>query len=291
MRRGAVAAITALTAVLAGTSSVAGQRLLDDWLVRTGAGPAALQTGPAAAFWNPAGLAAQRTRASVVLLEMLAPEATGVDGLALAGGWRLDERTTVSGGYQHFSVGEMDRTETSPEGTRLDIAQDLFVAAAARQLNERLHVGASAHFLHSSAALATPDQVSLGLGARYELPLPVPALATAYAQAHDERVIWGAGVELAPKLPLAEWQTALLLGASGGRAVVGTTYRGGVRAGWRELLEVAGGLVAEPDAAGREWEPELSALVRLNRYELGVVREWLPNSFGTVHTFRFGVTF
>ena len=260
--------------------------------MRTGAGPGALQEGATAAFWNPAGAAVQRGRGSLVVLELLAPEATGVDVLAFSGGWRLDERTTVAAGFQHIGVNGIDYTETSPEGgIRLDIAQDLFAAVAAHRLTGRLVIGAGAQYLRSSEALGEAGQLGIGAGARLLAPLPVPVAMAGFAYSVRDRVAWGIGVEAAPALPLGDWRARANLGASGGQAVRGTSYRGGVSMSWREVIELGGSMVAEPDAAERQWEPVLSGVVRLSRYELGVVREWLPNSFGAVHTFRFGIAF
>lgn len=306
MRRAAHAALAVLCGMLSTSVPASAQRLLDDWLVRTGVGPMALQAGPTAVFWNPALVAQQATRGSAVLLQLLAPEGTGVDVVAVSGGWRLDERTTVAAGFEHFGIEGVEFTETSPEAFwELDLGQDLFAAAVSRRMSERLWVGANAHYLRSSAHLDAGcaggafsdvkceprDRLSVGLGARWALPLPIPAVAAGYAHNEEQRTLWGAGVEVAPKLPLQDWAGALRLGAGGGRAASGITARGAVAATWRNAVEVAAGVVAEPDARQRQWEPELSATFRVYRYELGVVREWLPNSFGTVHTFRFGVTF
>jgi len=274
--------------VLAGP--VAGQRLVDDWLVRTGAGPGALQAGPTAAFWNPAGAAEQRGRGSLMVLELLAPDATGVDVLAFSGGWRLDDRTAVAVGYQHLGVGGIDYTGSSPEGgIRLDVSQDLFAASAARRLTTRLLVGAGAQYLRSSQALAEEAQLGIGAGARLQVPLPVPITLGSYAYSVRAHVVWGMAAEIAPVLPIGAWRGAVNLGVNGGQAARGTSYRGGLSLSWREMLELGASLVGEPDAEVRQWEPVVSGLVRLSRYELGVVREWLPNSFGAVSTFRFGI--
>lgn len=295
-------------AVLA--SPAAGQRLVDDWLVRTGAGPGALQQGPTATFWNPAGTAEQRGRGSLVILELLAPEATGVDVLALSGGWRLSERTTLAAGIQHLGVGGIDYTTTSPDSAlRLDVSQDLFAVAAASQVMKGLVVGAGAQYLRSSewlvcnAAAAddptsssygsdcTGGQLAIGVGARLRAPLPVPVTLAGFAYTIEGGTTWGVAAEVAPNLPLGSWRASANAGVSGGQAVRGTSYRGGVATSWRDVLEVGASLVTEPDASHRQWEPVLSGVVRLSRYELGVVREWLPNSFGTVNTFRFGIVF
>ena len=271
---------------------VAGQRLVDDWLVRTGAGPGALQVGATAAFWNPAGVAEQRGRGSLVLLELLAPEATGVDVLALSGGWRLDDRTTLAAGYQHLGIDGIDYTETSPEeGIPLDVGQDLFAAGAARRLSERLVVGAAAQYLHSTEALAEDGQLAIGAGARVLAPLPVPVTLAGFAYSLRNRVSWALGAELAPELPGASWRGTVQVGVANGQAMRGTSVRVGANVSWRDLVELGGSLVGEPDANERQWEPVVAGVVRLSRYELGVVREWLPNAFGAVHTFRFGIAF
>lgn len=276
----------------AASSPAAGQRLVDDWLIRTGAEAGALQGGPTASFWNPAGAAEQRGRGSLTVLELLAPEATGLDVLAVSGGWKLDERTTVAAGYQHLGIEGIELTETSPEGgTSADVSQDLFAAAAARRLTGRLVVGAGAHYLHSSSDLHERDQLAIGAGARLLAPLPVPVIVAGYGYSLKERLVWGVAAEVAPPLPHDAWRGTVHLGLNGGHSSRGTSYRAGLSVGWRGLVEVGGSMVGEPDASERRWEPVVSGLVRLSRYEVGVVREWLPNSFGAVHTFRFGITF
>lgn len=306
MKRAVITALVALFGAVAGVHPAAAQRLVDDWLVRTGAGPTALQIGPAAAFWNPAGIMQPAQRGSAVVLELLAPEATGVDVLAVSGAWGLDDRTTVAAGYQHFAIEGIRLTELSPEDSlALDISQDLFTASAARQVGGRLRVGGTAQYLRSSphlddrcqggtnpdVACRARDQLSVGVGLRFDAPLPVPVVAAGYAHSLEDRIVWAAGIDVSPELPLGAWRSALRFGASGGRASSGLTYRGSVAGQWRDAVTLEAGLVGEPDALSRQWEPELAATVRLHRYELGVVREWLPNSFGTVHTFRFGVSF
>jgi hypothetical protein len=274
------------------TSPVAGQRLMDDWLIRTGAAPGALQAGASAAFWNPAGADVLRSRGALMVLELLAPEATGVDVLAFSGGWRLDERTTLVAGDQHLGVEGMEFTGTTPEGgIPVDISQDLFAVAASRRLTARLAVGAGAQYLRSSEALKEDDQLAIGAGARLLAPLPIPVTVGGYGYSLQDRLVWGIGVEVAPRLPVSAWRGAVNAGVGGGHAVRGTSYRAGVSLSWREMVELGGSMVGEPDGAERQWEPVLSGSVRLSRYELGVVREWLPNSFGTVHTFRFGIAF
>jgi len=271
-------------------SPLAGQRLVDDWLVRTGAGPGALQTGSTAAFWNPAGAGALQGRGSLMVLELLAPAATGVNVLAFSGSWRLDQKTVVAVGYQHLGIDGIDYTGSSPDdGFRLDVSQDLFAAAAARRITPRLLVGAGAQYLHSSEALAEDAQLGVGAGVRLEVPLPVPVRVGSYAFSVRERTVWGVGVELAPTQSIASWHGAFHVGVNGGQAVRGTAYRTGLTLSWRDVLELGGSLVGEPDAEARQWEPVVSGVVRLSRYELGVVREWLPNSFGGVSTFRFGI--
>jgi hypothetical protein len=276
----------------AASGPAAGQRLVDDWLIRTGAEAGALQAGATASFWNPAGVAEQRGRGSLTVLELLAPEATGLDVLAVSGGWKLDERTTVAAGYQHLGIEGIELTGTSPEGgTGADISQDLFGAAAARRLTRRLVVGGGAHYLHSSSDLNERDQLAIGAGARLLAPLPFPVVVAGYGYSLKERLVWGVAAEVAPPLLRGAWRGTAHLGLNGGHSSRGTSVRAGVSVGWRELVEVGGSLVGEPDASERRWEPVASGLVRLSRYEVGVVREWLPNSFGAVHTFRFGITF
>jgi 23S rRNA (adenine2503-C2)-methyltransferase len=90
----------------------AGQRLLD-LPVRTWAGADAVATGAVAAFWNPAGAGILTRRGEVLVVDVLAPEPTGMGGFALAAAWQVDSATTVALGYHHVGVDGILRTRSA----------------------------------------------------------------------------------------------------------------------------------------------------------------------------------
>src|SRR5690606_29318978 len=103
-----LAALGAALFLSTGTTPASAQRLLD-WPVRTTAGTAAFTAGAAAAFWNPAAAGRMDGRAEAMVVDIRGPEATTINGVALAGAVHLDGRTAVFAGYRHLSMDEIVR--------------------------------------------------------------------------------------------------------------------------------------------------------------------------------------
>lgn len=284
----------ALVVVLlqAAITPVHAQQMIDEWLVRTTALPDAMISGAAAVFRNPALIEPTR-KAEALLLDVRGPEVTGLSGMAAVGSYRLDGRTAVAAGYQHLAVDGMDLTEDSPDPIgRSTAGQNLFAVAASHIVSDRLQVGAAAQYLRLDEVFSQQSAVRLGLGALYLVPTAVPVHLSVAVQNESRSTLWSAAARVAPKLPrLPEWNLYATYGVAGGGDRLGMTHRVAVDGLWRDMVSLQLGAALEPESGGHEITPIGGLAVRINRYEIGVVRESLASGFGAVHTFRMGVLF
>lgn len=266
------------------------QQLMDDWLVRATATPDALMQGATAVFRNPA-MIAPRQRGDVLLLDVRGPEISGITGVALAGSYRLDPRTSAALGYQHVGVDGIQQTQDAPdEGNEISIGQDLF-AFGASHTRRHLTIGAGAQYLHSSEILNQPSALRLSLGALYTAPLRIPVVLAATAQNEDNTTLWSGAARVTPPLGFKDWSVSATYGASGGGLRTGMSHRVTTDGTWRDMVTLQLGAAVDPQADGHVTTAIGSIGVRVNRYELGVVSESLANGFGAVHTFRIGMVF
>jgi hypothetical protein len=281
------------------SSNANAQRIFDEWPVRSGAGPDALLRGVEAVYWNPASISTHTYRGEVFVADQRTPDVVGVGGLAIAGAWRLDARTTVGAGYQHFGIDDIGETSESPlpdEGISptFSIAEDQLHFGAAHQLSDVLHAGAGFRYDRSNesgvheatTSLVTGFVLSPKLGA---LENYAPALGGTLL-AREGGVRWSGGVDFALP-PLTDIASRLGYGVRGGDGMPGVEHRVGLTATWRQMLTAAVGAMSASAGDGRTWEATLGASLRVNRYELGVLRESLSNDFGAAYSFRlrFGI--
>ena len=281
------------------TGTAAGQRVFDDWPVRTGAGPDALLRGVEAVYWNPAAIGTHSHRWEGFIADQRTPDVIGVGGFAVAGAWRLDARTTIAAGYQHFGIDDIGETSESPlpdDGISptFSIAEDQLHFGAAHALSDALRAGAGFRYDRSNESGFHESTTSLVAGFVYapmagSLERFEPAAgATLFARSGGVR--WSGGVDFAlPALPNVA--SRLGYGVRGGDGMPGLEHRVGVTATWRELLTASLGAMSADAGEGRSWEATLGASLRVNRYELGVLRESLSNDFGAAYSFRlrFGI--
>ncbi|CAN5647983.1 hypothetical protein BH23GEM10_BH23GEM10_16750 [soil metagenome] len=295
-----VAAAGLLVAIAAGP--VSGQRLLEEWQVRTTAGAEAMVTGASAVFWNPAQVQVGEGAVEAMVLDLRGPGITGIEGVAAAGAYVLDERTVIAVGYEHVGVSGIERTTDSPDGgSPIDFGENRFGVAASHRLGGATRVGALMRYTRLPAASYTDANgnatghaesvVALGVGVRHRplaaLPLDIAGMvATEGAEAY-----WLAGAEFASDLRWPEWGVRAEYGAAGGQLAPGITHRAAGTAEWNDQVELTLGAVSEPDGTGRSLQPVLGAALRITRYTLGAVREQLPNEFGSAYSFRFSVVF
>lgn len=297
MRLGSIGAAAVLTALAAPAS---GQRLLEEWQVRTSAGAEALVTGASAVFWNPAQVLAAGGTAELMVLDLRAPRITGVEGIAAAAAYVLDERTVLAVGYEHVRVDGIERTTDSPDGgAAIDFGENRFAAAASHRMGASTRVGALVRYtrlpeISYTGADGSRDGgarsvIALGAGVRHRPLSRLPLDVAAMAATEGSETYWMAGVEFAPDRRWAQWQLRGEYGLAGGELAPGVTHRAAATAAWREQVEVTLGVAIEPDGGERSLQPVLGTTLRLSRYRLGMVREQLPNDFGGAWSFAFGV--
>ena len=260
--------------------------------MRPSAGAEALTSGAVAVFWNPSQVSVAQRRFEVTLLDLRAPGITGVSGMALAGAATLDERTVVALGYERVGV-DIEQTTTSPDiaGT-LDVGENRFAAAASHVLRAGLHVGAGVLYTRLPAVSPQESVLSLSGGIRWQgtpFQVPVTVALMGATEGDDER--WMGGAEIASG---ARWDDLVVraqYGAAGGELAPGVTHRVSATGEWRSMVELTVGAAVEPDGYEHSVEPVLGASVGLHRYRLGLVRETLPNDFGSAYSLRFSVGF
>ncbi len=282
-----------LLATLLGASPVAAQRVLD-LPMRTTAGADALARGPIAVFWNPGALGIPARRGEGLLLDVRGPSATGLDGVGLAGVMRLDASTSLGFGFQHVGVADIEQTTTSPlpedGAVPLDIAENAFSIAIDRSLSKGLSVGAGAHYTRTAAVLDGDNVTSFGAGFLYQATTSFhPALAAGllFEQAANG---WFAAAG-AERAVAPDWSVGAEYGASGSERFQGVAHRIAAVGAWREWLRFTAGVAGEPGVGERTWKLATGATVQLSRYQLGVLREDMPNGIGAVHSFRLSVVF
>jgi hypothetical protein len=269
----------------------AGQRLLDEWRVRTTAGPEALARGAAAVFLNPAQVVVAG-RGEVLVGDLRAPGLTGVDGLTAAVAVILDGRTTLGVGYEHMGVDGLEGTTVSPNPeASLDIGENRFAIAASHAMGPRARLGALVQYTRLPVPSREPSSIALGAGLEFQ-PLPrLPLVLAASGSIDGDDVAWLAGVELASGARWTDWQVRGQYGLAGSELEPGTTHRVTASGEWRGHVELVLGAAIEPDGAARTVQPVGGVELRLHRYRLGVVREQLANDFGSAWSFRFAVGF
>lgn len=279
---------------LACAAPLSAQRLLD-LQVRTSALPEALSEGAGAVFWNPAAIVSFAGRAEALIVDLRGSRANGLDGTALAGAYRLDERTTFAAGYQHVGLDPIAQTSTSPladpTAPEIDIGEHVFGAALARTLGPALSVGGIVRYARTAEIAGDEGVVEFGAGVYAQPDLPWEPAFAASARAEENGTMWNAAVAVTPPLSMADWRVALSLGTAGSPQVHGVSNRFAALLAWQDRLTLTGGLAGEPGADGRTWQPLASATLRLSRFAVGVLREQLPNDFGAMHALRFSVVF
>lgn len=282
---------------LAGVSKAHAQRLLD-LPVRTGVGADALASGPVGIFWNPGSIGLPSGRGEALVLDARGPAATGLDGLGLAGAYRLNGRLAVAFGFQHVGIEDIERTTTSPlpsdGAVPIDVSENAFSVAALRQAGTRSSIGVLLRYTRVSEAAGGDDVVSVGAGFRHVLevgPAITPVLG-AGVTIDGDGADWVAGASLERAVgPAGTWRLGAEYGVRGSPRFTGIGHRIAVTGLVADRLRLGIGAAVEPGADGRTVEPAGSASLTIGRYVVGVVREELPNDFGSVNQFRFSVVF
>ena len=283
-------AMLVFTVALAAPASA--QRILD-WPLRTHAGAEAVTRGVEAAYWNPAAIGNDATRGEALIADQRAPASIGVGGFAAALSWRLDARTTVAAGYQHVSIDDIGGTSTSPlpdtgEPT-FSVAEDQIALGVAHALGSSLSVGGGVRLDRSNEdEQLMQNTTSLSAGFLFSPVLPLRPVVGASLLTQRGGVRYSGGLEIGGAIG-RDLDVRGGYGLRGGKNAVAREHRLGATVEWRQMVQVTAG-VATADAGGeRTYDPVAGVSLRINRYELGVLREGLANDFGAAYSFRFKV--
>jgi len=286
-----------LVPALAMNTPASAQRVLDLPL-RLGAGADALASGPIAVFLNAASIGMPAGQADVLILDVRGPSPTGLDGVGIAGLYRLDERTSVAVGFQHAGIGDILQTTTSPlveEGAvPFDLSENALSIAAQRLAGTRTAIGASFRYTRASEIVGGDDVIAIGAGFRH-----APGFLAAFSPAiaagtflDEDGVDWFAGLGMERLAGVdSAWAAGMQYGARGSPRFNGIEHRIGATGSWRERVSGSVGAVVAPGVESRTVEPVGGVDLRLHRYILGIAREQLPNELGAVYQFRFSVSF
>jgi hypothetical protein len=289
--------LVAVSALLAASSPSHAQRVLE-LPVRTGVGADALAAGPAALFWNPASIGLPAGTGEALVLDARGPEPTGLDGLAFAGTYLLDERTAVAAGLQHSGIEDVERTTTSPLPTdgavAVDISETTFIAGGVRDVGARSSMGAGIRYTRVSQIVGGDDVVAIGAGGRHTFAAwsGITPVVAAGAWVYGDGAEWFAGGAANRSFGSeSEWDVGAEWGVRGSPRFRGVGHRLALTGSAYDRLRVGLGVSVEPGADGGTVEPAGSVSLSIARYVIGVVREQLPNDFGAIHQFRLSVTF
>lgn len=280
--------------LLVGTASGASAQRIFDWTVRTSATAEALEPGASAVFWNPAAVGLMTGRGEGIVLR-LEGSGVGLDGIAAAGAARLNRGTAVALGYQHLGVDDVERTTTSPmpEGDdALSVSEDRFTLAAAQPVSDHVWAGALVEYARANVG-EVEDGVGFGGGVALRIPSGLAPELGGSAFVMEGETRWNAGAEATlpgtGSLPVVLRGSYGISGVSSG--VSSPVHRLVLAAGWRDMVRIGAGVLAQPDGSSTAWQPTGNAELHLGRYLLGVVSESLANDFGSAYSFHFSVRF
>lgn len=283
--------IIAVAATLLYAAPASAQRILD-WPLRTTAGPEAVTRGVEAAFWNPAALMVASGRGEAIIADQRTPDAIGLGGFAAAAAWRLDPRTTVAAGYQHVAIDDIGETSTSPipetGELKFAIVEDQVALSAAHALGAALTAGVGVRYSRSDEWGADSSTTSLTAGFILNPALPFSPVAGVSVITQPGGVRYAGGLDVAVPTLLKDLSVRIGYGLRGGEDQT-TEHRFGFTSLYRSTLGITAGLGGANAGGGSSWQPVLGASVRVNRYELGVMRENLSYGFGAAYSFRFRI--
>lgn len=281
--------------LLAATALPAAAQRVLDLPMRTAAGADALASGAIAVFWNPGALGIPSARGEALVMDVRGPAATSVDGVGAAVVIRLDERTAIGLGYQRFGIDDIEQTTTTPlpdnGALPIELAENSFSFAAMRAVG-RVSIGANVLYTRIADYIGGDDVVAIGTGFRWTSELPFEPVIAAGVRYEDIGADWFAGASVTRMLGAdSVWRASAEYGANGSARFRGIAHRLAALVTWRDRYSASAAIVAEPGAEGHTFKPALGLNLRITRYQLGVLREDLPNGVGAVHSFRLGVFF
>ncbi|MEK6609907.1 MAG: hypothetical protein AABZ35_03190 [Gemmatimonadota bacterium] len=271
----------------------------DLWRVAAGTlvEPDAVASGGAAPLWTPAVvLSGSFARVRVGIETIHAPSEIGVNGGIAAVGVRLGDLGTLNAVYGHIGLGDLVRTETSPEGLTgsLPAYAQLLSLGAARQVSPALVAGAAFRLQSGRLADRGRTQVGLDVGVVYSImpgfrlgvttrfwdpTLGRAEKASSYALGGEYRTpgfpMWGTEAAF-----VARYGATLLHGESPQHLISGGLALG-------NALELDAGTAYEEAAGESVWRGRFGLTVGAGRYRIVVARDGGVNGFGA--TYRFGL--
>lgn len=286
----AVTALFGSSLLLAPSLRAQAPQLADLWRLSAAslAGPAALEVGATAAFWNPAAAQSDvRLRAGIQVLET--PDVLSISGLLGGVSYRLSPAFTAEALVGHMGVSDLIRTTTSPASEPGGIPY----------YEQMLAVGAALHrgVLSAGALLAGHDArvdadrsagVTVDAGARLVLPRLVLAAATHFFPLNgtDRRVTdYYAGAEFrlaTPRLWGAPAGILLRYGLSTGERT-GPEHGGGLGLSLADRFRLDVSLVRERGYADAAWRPTVGVQFRAGRYSIAAARATGMNGIGAAY--------
>jgi hypothetical protein len=270
----------------------------DLWRVASGTlvVPAALADDASGALWTPAfALPADGPSARLGVEAIHAPADAGVGGSVAAASFRPRAGWTLSAVWGRLSIGDLVRTETSPEAIgdiaayaqvfSLGAARSLAggavtVGVAARALDGRLDELGSTRLTADAGVLIAAGHLRLGAATHFFDPTSASAASGAGyslgAALHtSEGTLWGVSVraEVRYGLGMAHGEGASHLLSAGVRLA--------------RALELDAGAARESTAGTAAWRGRFGGAVSAGRYRVYVGRDGGVNGFGA--TYRFGL--
>jgi hypothetical protein len=256
------------------------------------AGPAALEAGATAAFWNPAAAGSDvRLRAGVQVLET--PEVLSISGLLGGVNYQLSPTLATQLLVGRMGATDLIRTTTSPtsEPGVIPYYEEVFGLGAA------FHHGG----LSAGALLAGHDArvdaertggLTLDAGVRLALPRFVLAAATHFfpVDGADRRVTDYYAAAEYHLVTLRVWgapgRILLRYGLSTGERT-GPEHGGGVGLALMDRFRLDANLVRERGYADAAWRPTIGVRFRVGRYAIGAARATGLNGIGA--SYRVGL--
>lgn len=284
----------ALALLLANAAPPAAAQTVLDWPLLLEARPVPLVTGAGGVLGSPAGLAFLAPRAEGLVSDLETPEVMGLRAVTLAAALRVYDGWTVGAAYRHIGLGDMLRTDGPPMGgvvVPFEVGEDVFALAVGRRFGP-LAAGASARLDAPAADLGGDDAWSGTVGATYAPTLPVVALRMGgMLELGRDDARLAAAAELAVPPLLANRLTLAVAYGTRDTGTLGFSHTVVATGIWQGTFELQMGVDAQPGAHGTTLAPAMAALVHVGRYDLGIVREALPNDFGAALHYRLGVSF
>jgi hypothetical protein len=270
------------------------------------AGPAALEAGATAAFWNPAGAwSGARAVAGAQVLET--PDVLGVGGLILGVGYRLSSGLASQILVARTDVSDLIRTTTSPNSDLGDIPvyeQQVGVGLALRR--GAATGGAMLRFHNAQFDTERDNGLTLDLGGRLTLGRCSVAAATHffpvdvsnrdvtdyYAGGECQPLspgIWGAKSRVFLRYGVSARRGCAECGVGAGGGMRGTTleHTGAIGLELDRHFRVDAALTREVGYAEADWRPVLGVWFNVGRYVVSAARSSGLGGLGA--TYRIGL--